>query len=128
MARKTNSTHSENGVYWFKLATAASLLGTLPRKLAERVLAGEFRFKDYDALGFPRWIAEPDVTAARATITAAKRDKAMSAKSRQKTPKQQEAEWARISSAMAKPPRDGPFVEAHLRLTLLDPKKHKRPS
>jgi len=126
MVRKLPSTHFDNGVHWFTLATAASLLGTIPRKLAERVLAGEFRFKEYDPFGSPLWIAEPDVVAARAAKEAAARAKATTSKPRKKTPKQQEAEWTRMSATAAKPLRDGPFPKSHLRLTLPDPKKPKQ--
>lgn len=96
MARKPKVTRREDGMIWLEIGFAASLLDTTPRKLAERAIAGEFRFEE-DKFGMPVRVAEPHVAPLRAAKPAAERSKAPR-KPRSKTPKEQEAEWARIAA------------------------------
>lgn len=123
MARNPKLVRFDGEIHWFSLAHAASLLRTTRRKLSERAMAGEFRYEG-DKFGMPSWIPEPEITAIRAAKLKAESAKP-EGKPRAKTAKQMENEWARISAANAKEPRDGPFLEHHLRLTLPDERRIK---
>jgi hypothetical protein len=126
VARKLLAARFDGKVRWFTLAYAAAALNTTKRELAARVLAGEFRFQEYDRFGAPMWVGEAEVTAARTAIQAPMRGKPAIRKPRQKSPRQQEAEWAKISAANAKKVRDGPFLDLHLRMTLPEETLSKR--
>ncbi|MDB5575439.1 MAG: hypothetical protein JWR80_615 [Bradyrhizobium sp.] len=116
MARKPNPAAFDGETHWLGVSAVAGLLGTTNRKIIERALAGEFRFKE-DRFGLPGYVAEVDIAPLRAAKFVADRAKKPPAP-RQKTPRQLEAAWAKISAENAKAPRDGPFTTAHLRHTL----------
>ena len=111
--------------HWLSLARAAEELGSTKRKVASRAAAGELRAEGFDKYGMPLWIAAAEVIALRLANKEKARAKAQKARPRTKSAKQQEREWAAESASRAYAPRDGPFVDMHLRLTLPDPARPK---
>ena len=106
--------------HWFSLPRAAALAGMTKPELTRRALAGELAYQE-DRYGRPAWFAAPEIIALQTAAKEVERTKMQrqeSQKPRQKTPRQLEAEWARISRDRDEQRRDGPFLDAHLRQTL----------
>ena len=107
-------------VHWFSLPHAASFAGMTKPELTRRALAGELTYQE-DRYGRPIWFAAQEIFALQKVAKEAERakiEKQGSQKPRQKMPRQLEAEWAKISRERDEQRRDGPFLDAHLRLTL----------
>ena len=105
--------------HWFSIDRAAALIGTTAPRLDARARAGEFAF-DADGDGNPCWFRQDDITPLHLAKLKSSREKAKRPPC-PKTSAQLEAEWARIAEANERARRDGPFLNLHLRSTLLTP-------
>lgn len=125
---RRKSVKFEGEAHWFSLPHAASIAGVTKPELIRKALAGELAYQD-DRFGRPIWFAAPEIFALQKLAKEAERAKVAkqgSQKLRLKTPRQLEAEWARISRDREEQRRDGPFLDAHLRLTLPGDRSHAK--
>ncbi|WBX86237.1 hypothetical protein [Sphingosinicella microcystinivorans] len=124
MAKKPPSVKFDGTAHWFRLPYAASLTGITKPQLSRMALAGELAF-EADRYGRPLWFVASEIQTLQKTFTKAGAAKTV-AKTKPKTPRQLEAEWARMSAKRDAGRRDGPFLNMHLRLTLPRDKPGKK--